>query len=121
MTSDNPGEHVSGSVTKSAGRLTLLVLHAVLVIPPAVIFLSADEGPDADIGRGIIGLFLLLLGLPWSLLVVLLNVYSPPLPDSISALTVVPALVNLALHVWLGFVRARAGHAGQRLETGDAG
>lgn len=85
--------------------IALLILHAALVIPPAVLFLIADEGPDANIGRGIIGLFLLALGLPWSILAVPLNLFSPPLPDALSAVTVIPALANLALHAWLRFAR----------------
>lgn len=51
----------------------LVVLRAVLVVPTAVIFSLADQGPDANIGRVLAGPLLLAFGLPWPLAVTLVG------------------------------------------------
>ena len=83
---------------RTASRM-LLVSHAAAVtflVAVLAISLVGHDAPDANIGAGLIGLALGVLGLPWS----------APLPwvgssDLAYVLVVASAVVNVLLHAWL--------------------
>lgn len=81
----------------------LLLIHALLVLLFLVAFLvmtGGDPAPDANIGAGLVGLALLGLGLPWSLLHQLID--SATFDDFPRAVRIVlmfgPAVLNVVVH-----------------------
>lgn len=84
-----------------------LVAHAVvvLVLVAGVLLLSRAGG---DAGAGLLGVLLLLAGLPWSLAVLLFPSVYGDLPDPLLlAVFVVPAVLDLCLHAWVHAVIGR--------------
>ena len=82
---------------------TLVGVHALLVLPAAALRLgpaqdAVTSGPDAGLGAGLLGLYLMALGLPWSVFVCLFDtrwaLFGSPVGDLVVA---GPALLNLAL------------------------
>jgi len=105
---------------RSPAVTTGLLVHAVVVVAFTVLFFFlyglGDPDGGANIGAGIALLPLLGLGLPWSLLVVVerlaVDAVAPPgeLPSWALTLdlfvTLVPAYVNVLLHLMLNRRRA---------------
>jgi hypothetical protein len=82
---------------RTRGTWAAFAGHALAVLPIIWIFAVADSGPDASIGKGLIGLYLLAWGLPGSLLG-----FAGNATGWFSALAVVTPLLNLVLHAgWL--------------------
>ena len=94
----------------AADRLHLMI-HASIVTGTALLLvaldlLHPDSPPDANIGAGLVGLFLAGLGLPWSL--VLFD--SEATGRTLGVLVAATALANVALHAlvrWLLAIRRR--------------
>ncbi|XVU26380.1 hypothetical protein ACQPZJ_04815 [Actinoplanes sp. CA-054009] len=88
-------------------RWLLLAVHAVLVVPAVVFWLevaapATHDSPDGNIGAGLVGLYLLFLGLPWSLITMWVE------PNDV-AFAVFP-MISLVLHaagVWRAVSRGR--------------
>ena len=89
--------------TKPTAWTRILVAHAVvvglLVGPFLALDMTTPAGAGADIGAGGVGMLLLLLGLPWSLAVLI----DPYWFDGVSnaawyAAVIGPAALNVALH-----------------------
>ncbi|BCY12476.1 hypothetical protein [Actinoplanes sp. L3-i22] len=90
---------------RTRGTWAAFAGHALAVLPMIWIFAVADSGPDANIGKGLIGLYLLAWGLPGSLLGLAWNATT-----WFSALAVVTPVLNLALHA--GWLIRRRRHVG---------
>jgi hypothetical protein len=78
--------------------IAALGVHALVTVPAMVAFLAIGPTVDANIGKGLLGIYLLVLGLPWSLPLSLFGS-----SDGLSALTSDPVLLgavslNLAVH-----------------------
>lgn len=93
-------------------RRSLLGLHALVVLLLIVLFYAVSAtGPetDANIGAGIIGLALLAWGLPWTMLIWLIE---PHTYDGFSTtvrglIDFGPAVINVVIHGVLGSMLAR--------------
>ena len=84
-----------------------LVAHAVvvLVLVGGVLLLSRTGG---DAGAGLLGILLLLAGLPWSVAALLFPSVYENLPDPLLlAVFIVPAALNVCLHLWVYAVIGR--------------
>ncbi|WP_328476715.1 hypothetical protein OHA21_22620 [Actinoplanes sp. NBC_00393] len=92
-----------GSDTRRRWLWALVAVQAVLVLPVVYIWLgpaqdAVESAPDANIGAGLIGLYLLAFGLPWSVFVCLLDNQYELFDSAVGDLIVIgPALLNLAL------------------------
>ncbi|MBG0567392.1 hypothetical protein [Actinoplanes aureus] len=92
-----------GSDTRRRWLWALVAVQAVLVLPVVFIWLgpaqeAVDAAPDANIGAGLIGLYLLAFGLPWSVFVCLLDNRYELFDSALGNLVVAgPAVFNLAL------------------------
>jgi len=88
----------------------LLVHGGVVGLLTAVFLLRAATSPaiGADIGLGLIGLPILLLGLPWTLHYLVDPYAYDGLPDAVRyAVTLLPAAINVALHAAVVRLRSR--------------
>jgi hypothetical protein len=87
-------------------------LHALLVATMLVLFAAAEPVPegDANIGRGLAGLALLCLGLPWTLLILLIDAdtHNGLTPFVRGVVDFGPAVVNVVLHAVVPTVLKRS-------------
>jgi hypothetical protein len=92
-------------------RWGLVVCHAVVVgglLALLGILLATHDTPDANIGAGLGGLALLVIGLPWSLPFLLDPDRFGDASNALRALVIAgPALLNLLLHAAITAVRRR--------------
>lgn len=92
-----------GTDTRRRWLWALVAVQAVLVLPVVYIWLgpaqeAVESGPDAGIGAGLIGLYLLAFGLPWSVFVCLIDTRYELFDSALGDLVVIgPAVFNLAL------------------------
>jgi hypothetical protein len=96
--------------SSSRGRIGVRVLrvHAIVVAAFLVLYVLATAlhtGPDANIGAGLVGLVLLVLGLPWTIP----YLAGDPGPGGGIGLVLRlgPAVINVALHALLRLVLRR--------------
>ena len=85
-----------------------LLIHGILVFALLLLYVimsATHSGPDANIGAGLVGMVLLVLGLPWTFPFLA----GTPGPDGGLGLVLRlgPALLNVALHALLRFVLVR--------------
>lgn len=86
-----------------------LVAHlaVVLVLVGGVLLLSRAGG-EAALGAGLLGVLLLLAGLPWSLAALLFPAVYENLPGPLLlAAFIAPAALNVCLHAWVYAVVGR--------------
>ncbi|GAA4938612.1 hypothetical protein [Actinoplanes utahensis] len=82
---------------------TLVGLQALLVVPTAYLWLgpasaTAAANPEPDLGAGLVGLLLMIAGLPWSMFVCLLdNHYGLFDSGARDVFVLGPAVLNLAI------------------------
>lgn len=113
MSADTPGRrgslgwnlHLGAVVVAALGLLVTVVAHG--------------DSPDANPAAGAFYLVLLILGLPWSLLLIAAGVAVGGVVDDLpvwsgDVLVVVAAGINLGLHRWRRQRRARRHGAGPR-------
>lgn len=100
----------STSPRPERGRIgaRVLLVHGIVVLALLLLYVIATAthpGPDANIGAGLVGLVLLVLGLPWTFPFLAGN------PGPGGALGLVlrlgPAVLNVGLHALLRFVLVR--------------
>jgi hypothetical protein len=80
---------------------SIVVVHAVLVVPVVVIWLVAAEPSlrsslDANIGAGLLGLYLMAFGFPWSLSALFVDL-SELSRGWLNVVVTVPPLLNLLI------------------------
>ncbi|WP_152363544.1 hypothetical protein [Microlunatus speluncae] len=95
--SSTPGPPQRGRI----GSRVLLV-HGIVVLAFLILYVIATAlhtGPDANIGAGLVGLVLLVLGLPWT--IPFLAGATEPTGGLGLLLRLGPAVLNLALHALL--------------------
>lgn len=93
-----------------AWRDPVLLTHAFIVaVVLVVLVLTATVGAteDANIGAGIMGLLLGILGLPWSLPALVVDG-----TGNVVAVMTVAALINLGIHAGIRTSRQRADRVG---------
>lgn len=88
-------------------RRVLLIVHIAVVAALMValaVMTAGHDGPDANIGAGLVLLPLIALGLPWSL-VFFFDPYSfDDAPTAVYVLaSIAPAVVNIVLHWAIGW------------------
>lgn len=100
----------SSSPHPERGRIgtRVLLIHGIVVLALLLLYAimtAAHSGPDANIGAGLVGLVLLVLGLPWTFPFLAGN----PGPGGGLGLVLRlgPALLNVALHALLRFLLVR--------------
>ncbi len=97
----------SSSVPSPKGA-RILTVHGIVVLAFLVLYVIATAlhtGPDANIGAGLVGLVLLVLGLPWT--VPFLAGGTGPDGGLGLLLRLGPAVLNVALHALVRLVLRR--------------
>ncbi len=87
----------------------LVGLHALLVLPAAALWIVAAgpalrDSPDANIGAGLLGLYLLAFGLPWSATAWLFDLFGAAEPVRDTFIVGLPVL-NLGIHAGMAWRR----------------
>jgi hypothetical protein len=107
---------VPESQPRAAARLrwTAVGLHALVVAAMLALFYAAEPIPegDADLGKGLVGLALLGLGLPWTLLIFLIDpqTHNGLSPIARGIVDFGPAVLNVVLHAVLPTAFRRSAH-----------
>ncbi|HEX5597125.1 MAG TPA: hypothetical protein VFX61_14080 [Micromonosporaceae bacterium] len=96
---------------KRSLRWLSVVIHAVVVgalLAAFALLYATHTGPDANIGLGLVGLPLLLLGLPWTLHYLIdPDVYAGLGGPLRSIIVLGPAVLNVGIHALIVGLSAR--------------